>query len=185
VQIDIAISGVTTENFDQVKDSLTTAITKSFPEFRLIPSMISFIFNFGASRRQMSIATQKIMTALVKLDSGDEGILFLQSFNDNETRVQDQMNTELSQANVDVEVTSLESSLAVLGDSANSSESAEGTTVLILIVTGLIAAVLVSLCALYYYWRPKPKVELDIETEGGVLEETKSVSLRNHRLVIE
>jgi len=186
VQIDIAISGVTTENFDQVKDSLARAITKSFPEFRLIPSMISFTFNFRASRRQMSIATQEIITAFVKLESGDEGIRFVQSLNDYETRVKDQMNTELSLANVDAEVTSVESSLAVLGDNASSSESAE-TTVLTLIVTGLIALVLVCSLAFYYYRRqPEHKVELDIETEGrGVLEETKSVSLRNHRLVIE
>lgn len=187
VQIDIVISGVTTENFELVKDSLASAIIKSFPEVRLIPSMISFIFNFRASRRQMSIATQEVITAFITLDSSDDGAQFVQTLNDFETRVKDQMNSELSNANVDVEVTSFESSLAVFGDNSDSSGSADTTTFLTLIVTGLIILVLVCSCALYYYWHaPEQKVELDIETEGrGVLQETRSISLKNHRFVIE
>jgi len=134
----------------------------------------------------MSISNQEVITAYVELESIEEASRFLKSLNDFEKDLQNQMNTELGFTNVDVEVTSLESSLAVSGNNITSSEPKDATAILTVILTGLIVIGLASSVACYYYWpKSKSKMETDIESEGRCVEETHSGTLKNHRFVIE
>jgi hypothetical protein len=196
VQIDILIVGVTSTNFEQVKDALRSAIIISLPDFELTPPMISFVLDSRVSRRQMSVTTEEFITAEIKVDSNEEASRLAEALQ-NENGLQDQMNNALSDSNlVDVEVTSLENSLAVLpGNDVDSNGSKDSATMLTLVVTGLVFLALVSSVVCYYYYWPQPKlkVENDIEsavtgrfeTAGGEKRSLTESSLRKHRSVFE
>merc|ERR1719499_2982401 len=196
VQIDIIILGVTTTNFEQVKDALRSAIIISLPDFELDPAMISFVLNSRVSRRHMSVSTEDFITAEIKVDSNEEASRLAEALL-NENGLEDQMNIALSNSGVlDVEVTSLENSLAVFpGNDTDSNGSKDSTTLLTLVVTGLVFLALVSSVVCYYYYSPesKSKIETDIESAvtsrcenaGGEKRTLTESSLRKHRSVYE
>merc|ERR1719499_1735501 len=196
VQIDILIVGVTSTNFEQVQDALRSAIIISLPDFELDPAMISFVLNSRVSRRHMSVSTEDFITAEIKVDSNEEASRLAEALQ-NENGLQDQMNLALSNSDlVDVEVTSLENSLAVFpGNDADSNGSKESATLLTLVIIGLVFLALVSSVVSYYYYWPhsKLKLETDIESAvtgrcenaGGEKRTLTSSSLRKHRSVFE